>query len=72
MNDYLDNLIDKTAKKDSLQIQEALAKRILFNYIYKISQFRYNNKAISKVVNEGRYQNSETDISYPHIPKTSV
>lgn len=71
MNEYLDNLIDKSLKKDSLQVQEALTKRILFNYIYKISQFRYN-ESVSKTSNDDRYKNLEAEISYPNVPNVPV
>lgn len=68
MNEYLDNLIDKTTRKEGAAALEALTKRILFNYIYKISQFRYNNESYSS---SNEYK-EKVDISYPHIPKTSV
>ena len=68
MNEYLDNLIDKTTRKEGAAALEALTKRILFNYIYKISQFRINNE-MSSSSNEYK---EKVDISYPHIPKTSV
>jgi hypothetical protein len=68
MNEYLDNLIDKSSRKEGIAAIEALTKRILFNYIYKISQFRYSHTN-SGSLNE--YQ-EKVEISYPHIPKTSV
>jgi hypothetical protein len=63
MNIYLDNLIDKTVKKENASYIEGLTKRILFNYIYKISQFRYSNKT---GIAPSEYKQKD-EISYPHV-----
>jgi transcription termination factor NusB len=68
MNVYLDNLIDKTLKKEGSSYIEAFTKRILFNYIYKISQFRLNNKTGS---GPSEYKQKE-EITYPHISNNMV
>jgi transcription termination factor NusB len=68
MNVYLDNLIDKTLKKESLSYIEGFTKRILFNYIYKISQFRLNNKPSS---GPSEYKQKD-EISYPNVPGKMV
>jgi hypothetical protein len=70
MNEFLDNLIDKNTKKEGVTALEALTKRILFNYIYKISQFRYNNE--NTTYNVSNEYKEKVEISYPHVEKTPV
>lgn len=66
MNKYLDNLIDKFSKKENT---ENLAKIILFNYIYKISQFRYNNKP---KIGKDEYKQRTPEPEYPNVAKNVV
>jgi hypothetical protein len=66
MNKFLDNLIDKFSKKENT---ENLAKIILFNYIYKIAQFRVNSKP---EIGKDEYKQKAPELEYPNIAKNVV
>jgi len=62
MNKYIDNLVDKSRRKDK-DFTESLVKKILFNYIYKIYQSR--ESPFEKY--EEEYQEIPTELIVPDV-----